>query len=390
MLAKIFVIILGVFGVVTTTINSPASNIPAVSKTATTTFTVKNKTDNKTDDFTLLKSTTTPSKVGAKKTPPIVNVVTKKVEPAKPEIVTSLSTATPTIVPSKSIDFASINQLARASLVNIICASRFGGSFEPLSGSGVIIDPRGIILTNSHIAQYLLLENYRVDSFLKCIARNGSPAVPKYTLKLLYISERWANDNYKQITSSAATSTGENDFALLQIVGRTDPDLKLDESFPSIAIEEKQDKFQAGNSALIAGYPAGFLSGISIQRELYAASSIITIGQRYTFSGVTVDAFSLGGSPVAQRGSSGGAVVNSEGKLIGIIVTSTNAPTTAGRDLDAISISHISRGLQSEIGLSLNSLLASNLEISLKEFNDKTLPAIRKLFVDEIDAINKN
>src|SRR3989344_8595044 len=52
------------------------------------------------------------------------------------------------------VSFDEINRKTREALVNIICTSRRGGAFNLISGSGVVIDPRGVILTNAHLGQY--------------------------------------------------------------------------------------------------------------------------------------------------------------------------------------------------------------------------------------------
>ena len=297
-----------------------------------------------------------------------------------------LGPVTPTLPPP---NWEKVNQKVREATVNIICTSKYGGSFEPLSGSGVIIDPRGIILTNAHVAQYFLIENYRVKDFLTCIARTGSPATPKYTLKLLYISKQWVQKNYKNITNQKPMGTGENDYALLQVTGSTNPDIKLPTTFPAIAFEDNEDDIRPNDSILLASYPAGFLGGIAIQRDLYMVSTIINLGKLYTFKGGTLDAFSLGGSPVAQHGSSGGGAVNSEGKLLGIIVTSTDATDTSSRDLDAISVAHINRSLSNETGFTLETFLASSVTAFGKIFEEEILPNHKKLFAEELDYKNR-
>jgi S1-C subfamily serine protease len=301
---------------------------------------------------------------------------------------TSLSTSTA----PKPVNFENINLATRQTVVNILCTSKNGGLFEPLSGSGVIIDPRGIILTNAHIAQYLLLKDYGQKDFLTCIARTGSPAVPAYTLKLLYISPEWVRDNYKVITSTKPTGTGENDFALIEITGPTNTNANLPTVFQALKIDTNEKNIKEGNPVVLVGYPAGFLGGIAIQRDLYIVSTVVNIGERYTFRTGALDAFSLGGSPVAQQGSSGGAVVGAESKLLGIIVTSTEAAETSGRDLDAISLAHINRSFASTTGITLVSLLNSNLsELSefSKAFDEELLPDVKKILYDELDSKNQ-
>src|SRR3989344_1935480 len=63
--------------------------------------------------------------------------------------------------------FSVINEKTRHALVNILCMPH-GGSLRPISASGVIVDPRGVILPNAHVAQYVLLSHDpRID--LSCV-----------------------------------------------------------------------------------------------------------------------------------------------------------------------------------------------------------------------------
>ncbi|MDO8483248.1 MAG: trypsin-like peptidase domain-containing protein [bacterium] len=422
MLEKIMGILLGVIGVTTTAVQPltlPATNTTktqtpnteTVAKNTTATNAVNTKnTKGEPNDFSKLKSfgsnsktatTTSVVKSPSKKTPakitPPLAATPKPVETSRPatsslaasDLQTYQLINLPTNPAPPPPDWTVINPKTREALVNIICTSKYGGSFNPLSGSGVIIDPRGIILTNAHIAQYFLLENYRVKDFLTCIARTGSPAAPKYTLKLFYISKQWTQENYKNITSQKPMGTGENDYALLQITGSTNPDLKLPATFPFVAFDGNEDNIKTNDPTLLASYPAGFLGGIAIQRDLYIVSTIVNIGKRYTFKDGTLDAFSLGGSPVAQHGSSGGGAVSDSGKLIGIIVTSTDAEDTSKRDLDAISVAHINRSLSAEIRMTLDFLLASDIAAFGKKFDEETLPNLKKLLIDELDSKNR-
>ncbi len=402
MLAKLIGIILVLIGIATISATSPSVSVSNIENTGpiktvitdTIATTTAKEKQTQSEEKT---ATTTSTEIKPKKTLPIspkpkveINTDIKSEVRNTPTSTPLVSTPTPIIAPPPP-NFSEINTMARKAIVNILCTSTTGGLFEPLSGSGVIIDPRGIILTNAHVAQYLLIQNYRQKNFLNCIARTGSPAVPSYTLKVFYISKKWMEKNYQQITSQKPTGTGENDFALLQITGSTNSDINLPISYPSISPDSTEMDIDSGNQVILAGYPAGFLGGIAIQRELYAVSSVVNIGKLYTFKeGVQeLDAFGLGGSPVAQHGSSGGGAISGNGKLLGIIVTSTDAKMTSDRELDAISIPHINRILSEETGLTLNSLFATDLSVFSKNFDEQTLPTLTKLLTDELDSKNK-
>jgi hypothetical protein len=108
------------------------------------------------------------------------------------------------------LPFSFINEETRKALVNILCTTKFGGSLKPITASGIIIDEKGVILTNAHIAQYFLLKDYQTKNFLECVIRQGSPAKPLYRAQLLYIPSLWVEDNAASIKLQEPKGTGEN------------------------------------------------------------------------------------------------------------------------------------------------------------------------------------
>ena len=279
------------------------------------------------------------------------------------------------------ISFTQINTETAEALINIICSQQAAGTVTPITGSGVVIDPRGIVITNAHVAQFFLLKDYPVEDGLKCILRTGSPARNKYTAELLYISPEWVSLHAGDITNSEPKGTGEHDYAFLRITGRTDPNAELPVTFPFVPVDIKSHNIKTGDPVLAAAYPAGFLGGISIQKDLYSVSSVATVGERFTFFENTIDLFSIGGTVVSQGGSSGGAVVSSKNNLIGVIVTSTQADTTAERDLRAITIGHINRALAQNANITIEGLLFGDVALKSKLFNIGAAPALTNLFL---------
>ncbi len=283
---------------------------------------------------------------------------------------------TPPITP-----FLQINTDTAKTLVNILCSQQAVGAVTPITGSGVIIDPRGVVITNAHVAQFFLLKDYPVENGLKCILRTGSPARHTYTAELLYIPPEWINLHASDITKSEPKGTGEHDYAFLRITGRTDPNLKLSTKLPFVSIDTNNMGISTGDNVLAAAYPAGFLGGISIQRDLYSVSSIATVGELFTFVENTIDLISIGGTVVSQRGSSGGAVVSDKNKLIGIIVTSTQADTTAERDLRAITTGYINNALIENAGTTIEGLLFGDIALKAKLFNMGTAKVLTNVFL---------
>lgn len=310
----------------------------------------------------------------------------KQVEKATPtppiieEIKIPVNQTAPTET-SLPLSFSQINTETAKALVNVLCSQNVAGAVNPITGSGVIIDPRGIVITNAHVAQFFLLKDYPVENGLQCTLRTGSPARNKYTAELLYISPEWVSLHASDITNSEPKGTGEYDYAFLRITGRTDPNAELPTAFPYIPIDINDHNIKTGNQVLAAAYPAGFLGGTSIQRDLYSVSSVATVGERFTFLENTIDLFSIGGTVVSQGGSSGGAVVSDKNNLIGVIVTSTQADTTAERDLRAITTGHINRALIKNAGTTIEGLLFGDVVLKSRLFNLSSAPILTNIFL---------
>ncbi len=278
---------------------------------------------------------------------------------------------------------ASLNDTVRGSIVNILCTTTAAGPLNSISASGVMIDPRGVVITNAHVGQYFLLKDYPTANFVECIVRNGSPATAKYKAELLFLPPSWIAQNAEKVDDESPTGNGEHDYALLRITGPTGPGITMPEKHPFLPVSIDQPI--PGSKALIAGYPAGFLGGITVQKDLYSASSLTSIGELFTFNADTIDLFSIGGSVVAQQGSSGGAVANEEGILEGLIVTSSQAESTGARDLRAISTSYIVRDFATEAGISIESFLSADLATRASTFNRTVAPTLTKALTNVLD-----
>jgi S1-C subfamily serine protease len=364
--------VLSVFGLHTEEATAPSERIPAIiaeqssELPATTLPAVEEK---KTEEA----EKTTKPEVSEEATP------SATVVPAVVTPTVTTPTASPTSPPS------AVNETVRKTVVNIFCTSLFSGPFDAVSASGVIIDPRGIILTNSHVAQYFLLRDYPVPNTMSCVIRTGAPAVPQYTAELLFLPPSWIEKNASKIKEETPLGTGEHDYALVRITGTINKQNSLPEAFPYTPISTALPKLD--DDVLIVGYPAGFLGGIALQRDLYQSSAFTKVEELLTFVESTLDLFSIGGSVVAQSGSSGGAATNLQGELIGLIVTTTQAADTSSRDLRAITTSYILRDFQNEAGVALGVYLSGELAERASIFRQTKEPAeIAKL----VGAIESN
>lgn len=285
------------------------------------------------------------------------------------------------------VPIETINLSTRKALVNIICTAKNSGIFKPVSGSGVIIDPRGIILTNAHLANVLLLKDYPTPGFIDCIVRTGSPARNTYRAELLYISSTWVRANKKSIIEENPTGTGENDFAMLRITEMVDGIGPLPTIFPFVEYELDENSIQTDQPVLIVAYPASFLGGITIQKDLHITSTASTISKLYTFDQIgLLDLISVGTNILAQKGSSGGAVVRQQStKLTGLIVTSSSEESTGERELNAITIAHINRSLKEEMGFDLATFFSTDLAAVAHDFQTIVAPGLTEILVEVVE-----
>lgn len=359
-LLGLLIIILGIVGLSSLSTKTKTLNTPlSYDRTATTSI----KTN----------TTTTSKNVPATTSPSTTKPITVKKPTATPTTQTiQIPVATP-LPQAMSSSTAEVNTEVRKSLVNILCMTTFN-PLKAITGTGVIIDPRGIILTNAHVAQYYLLKNYAGPNSIDCFIRTGSPAVEKYRAELLFISPLWVEENKNNLKEENPLGTGENDFALL-LITKNVTGTPLTDTFQALDIETSDSNIDRKQSIdhVVAGYPAGFLGISAVERDLYTASAVARIQEIFTFDTTTVDLMAVGGNVVAQKGASGGAVVSTKDKkLVGLIVTTTDAKTTGERDLRAITLSHVERSLRTSTGKGIKEYVSGNVNETLRAFQDST------------------
>jgi len=309
-----------------------------------------------------IAATTTPPVPRAQKTTAPKASVTTTIQPV------SVPVAQP--VPTNAELDASAS-LLRAALVNIICYAPAGTRLHSISGSGVFIDAKGIILTNAHIAQYFLL----ADRNVSCTIRAGSPAADSYEASLIYISPAWLNANASAFVQTLPSGTGEYDFALLAVTKSATRNA-LPASFPFVPLAVTPPNI--GTPVVIASYGAQFLDSGQIQSGLFPTIVFGSVKDVFTFMATTIDVLALGGSAAAQEGSSGGGIADSFGKLVATITTSTVTGDTSTRSLDAITASYIRSDYASETGNALDLLLAEPTATAIADFAPN-IPALESI-----------
>ena len=95
-----------------------------------------------------------------------------------------------------NIDDIPLSDAVSDALVNIYCQYKTDTYIRTTTGTGFFINSKGVIITNAHVAQFLLLEdNADAQDKIECVIRSGNPASPKYIAELLYISPIWIFNN---------------------------------------------------------------------------------------------------------------------------------------------------------------------------------------------------
>lgn len=168
-----------------------------------------------------------------------------------------------------------------------------GGMSSAWTGSGTIVHPQGVILTNCHVANPRAM---------------GMPSPPADKLAIA-ITERSDQPPVLTYVADIVAQSPEMDLAVLRITGRVDGKSVSRLNLPTVPIGDS-DALELGDVMSIFGYPgiggetvtftSGSVSGFTQQRD-------VTTGRAW----IKTDATIAGGN-------SGGTSVNAEGELVGV------------------------------------------------------------------------
>jgi len=277
---------------------------------------------------------------------------------------------TPTLV-----DTTPSNTIANT-VVQISCVRRTGNKIQLTNGSGVLISSRGIVLTNTHVAQMFLLKEHGYNCTIQRenIPTYGFEAIP------LYISTPWIENNFLTISHPAPSGTGEHDYALLLITKNTNPTLSLPSSFPAASLNTRSDIANIGDIITVAGYPGVQTTDFNLATQANLKTEVSKITNVFTLARTTVDVFASDATPIARRGVSGGGVFKNN-ELIGTIVTTSPIRNAAHQAVNALTLDYINRSIKTETGKDLPSYITGDVLERAQIFERSVAPRLTELLL---------
>ena len=270
-------------------------------------------------------------------------------------------------------------------IVNLYCTYQTATRLHTTTGSGFFVSDQGVILTNAHVAQFLLLDGVPGYGETECVIRTGDVAEAAYKVDLLYISPAWIQENADLLRQATPRGTGERDYALLYIT-ETISGAPLPARVPYLSVNTSLLSTKAKDTGVtVGGYPAetSLLNGdgATVLEQAVASSSIADL---FTFNTSHADIFYLTGSSVGQHGVSGGPVINDDGEVIGMISTKSDDELLGPGSLSAITTSYIHRTIEEETGFGFAKSIGGNLPRRSAIFKATIVPFLSRILACEL------
>ncbi len=247
----------------------------------------------------------------------------------------------------------SVEAKIKSAVANIFCTEIKGSQIQKTTGSAVAISNNGVLLTNAHVAEHLLIANTLTNKTKTCTIRTGSPASKAYNAKVVYLPTNWVYANQDNLKYSAVSGTGENDFALIVLTEKISGSSASNLSF----IEPVEKTMQTRDPIILSGYPA--FGGNILDNGLYNILQTSTVTDVWPLNTSTSDLGGTGPTLLATNGSSGGAVTDKNGKLIGIMVATTLDKQTSKPNIRFVSYHYIAQNIKKQTGKSIEYFIAN-------------------------------
>jgi hypothetical protein len=260
-------------------------------------------------------------------------------------------------------------------VVNILCLEKTKTYTRLSSGSGVIISPSGIVLTNAHVTYPFLKSTQFDSSTYSCSIRRENIPNFGYNAALVYYPVDWLSYNSEIIKDPSPVGTGENDYALLQITSALGPTPKAT-AFPYASTNVSSNDLKTDMTVMAAGYPSSNSGVFEIDTKPGLKIDQTKIAEFFTFGSRSHDVLQTGVNNVAHRGSSGGGIFNSN-NLYGIVVT-TNT-NSQGSYINALTLPYIKEDFEKDTGVSFDTFVGSSYESLKNNFNSSIKPKIQEI-----------
>jgi S1-C subfamily serine protease len=199
------------------------------------------------------------------------------------------------VSPSSQTDDGNVVKNVLPAVVQVVALRKgfLGNMSVAWTGSGTIVDPSGVVLTNCHVANPRAM---------------GMPAPPANALAISVIER---SDEAPALTYLAEIAAQEPklDLAVLRIVGRLDGRSLGRLELPHLPVGDS-DELELGDSLSIFGFP-----GIGGQTVTFTAGSVAGFNKQ---QGVNARRAWVKTDATISGGNSGGTAVDTQGRLVGV------------------------------------------------------------------------